>query len=84
MPAAGWGMRKRFPEYFGEEEKPAPQETEKPAPRKPASNVVAPATRSSAPKQVRLSASAVALAKKFGISPEQYAREVMKLENNNG
>lgn len=75
-------MRKRFPEYFGDETS-APTEPAKPAPRK-AANVVAPASRSSAPKQVRLTASAVAIAKKFGISPEQYAREVMKLENNNG
>ncbi len=76
-------MRKRFPEYFGEEETSVTQETEKPAPRK-ASTVVAPASRSSAPKQVRLTASAVAIAKKLGISPEQYAREVIKLENDNG
>jgi len=26
----------------------------------------------------------VAIAKKLGISPEQYAREVIKLENDNG
>lgn len=76
-------MRKRFPEYFGDEETSVTQETEKPAPRK-ASTVVAPASRSSAPKQVRLTASAVAIAKKLGISPEQYAREVIKLENDNG
>jgi hypothetical protein len=76
-------MRKRFPEYFGEETATSSQEAEKPAPRK-TSTVVAPATRSSAPKQVRLTASAVAIAKKLGISPEQYAREVMKLESNNG
>jgi hypothetical protein len=72
-------IRKRFPENFEEDN----AEQEKPAPRK-ASTVVAPATRSSAPKQVRLSASAVAIAKKLGVSPEHYAREVMKLENNNG
>lgn len=77
-------MRKRFPEYFGEEsDAPTSQEPEKPAPRK-APTVVAPASRSSAPKQVRLTASAVAIAKKLGVSPEQYARELMKLESNNG
>jgi hypothetical protein len=76
-------MRKRFPEYFGEEEKPATQEREKPAPRK-AANVVAPVSRSTAPRQVRLTASQVALAKKLGISPETYAREMLKLENDNG
>ena len=76
-------MRKRFPEYFGDEETPATQSQEKPTSRR-ASTVVAPASRSSAPKQVRLTASAVAIAKKLGISPEQYAREVIKLENDNG
>jgi hypothetical protein len=76
-------MRKRFPEYFGEEEKPVTQEREKPAPRK-AANVVAPVSRSTAPRQVRLTASQVALAKKLGISPETYAREMLKLENDNG
>jgi hypothetical protein len=75
-------MRKRFPEYFGED-KSAPQETERPTPRKPA-NVVAPATRSTAPRQVRLTASQVALAKKLGLTPEAYARELIKLENDNG
>jgi hypothetical protein len=77
-------MRKRFPEYFGNETatNDAP-EPAKPAPKK-AANVVAPASRSSAPKQIRLTASAVNIAKKLGISPEQYAREVMKLENSNG
>lgn len=76
-------MRKRFPDYFGEETFATTQEVEKPTPRKP-STVVAPATRSSAPKRIQLTASAVALAKRLGISPEQYAREVMKLENGNG
>jgi hypothetical protein len=75
-------MQKRFPEYFGED-KSAPQETERPTPRKPA-NVVAPATRSTAPRQVRLTASQVALAKKLGLTPEAYARELIKLENDNG
>jgi hypothetical protein len=76
-------MRKRFPEYFGDETPAPTQAVEKAAPRKP-STVVAPATRSSAPKRIQLTATAVNLAKKLGISPEQYAREVMKLENNNG
>ena len=45
-----------------------------------ASSVVAPANRSTSPKQVVLTRSAVALAKKFGLTPEQYAREMTKLE----
>jgi hypothetical protein len=78
-------IRKRFPEAFDEEaeEKLYPQtsQEQKPARTKPAT-VVAPVTRSTAPRQVRLSPSQVALAKKLGLSNEQYALELMKLENN--
>ena len=73
-------MRKRFPEYFGD----ATLDEEKPAERTKPSTVVAPATRSTAPKKVRLTKTQVALAKKFGLTPEQYARETLKLENANG
>jgi hypothetical protein len=73
-------MQKRFPEYFGD----ATLDEETPAPRTKPSNVVAPATRSTAPKKVRLTKTQVALAKKFGLTPEQYARETLKLENANG
>lgn len=76
-------MRKRFPEAFEDEDtQPVEQEREKPAPRTKAANVVAPATRSTAPKQIRLTATQVALAKRLGLSNEAYARELMKLENN--
>jgi hypothetical protein len=77
-------MRKRFPEAFesAEEEKPTQtREAEKPSRTKPA-NVVAPVTRSTGPRQVRLTPTQVALAKKLGLSNEQYARELMKLEAN--
>jgi hypothetical protein len=73
-------MRKRFPDYF-EEEQPQTKQEEKPARTKPA-NVVAPVTRSSGPRQIRLTPTQVALAKKLGLSNEQYARELMKLESN--
>ena len=79
-------MKKRFPEAFddAEEEKPTQtKEAEKPSRAKPA-NVVAPVTRATAPRQVRLTSSQVALAKKLGLSNEQYALELMKLENTNG
>jgi hypothetical protein len=72
-------MQKRFPEYFGTDS----LEEEKPAQRKP-SNVVAPATRSTAPKKVRLTKTQLALAKKFKLTPEQYAKELLKTENANG
>lgn len=71
-------MRKRFPEYFG-----VTQEQAKPTPRAKAATVVAPATRSTAPKKIVLTKTQVNLAKKLGITPEQYARELMK-ETRNG
>ena len=69
-------VRRRFPEEF----KGGQQNDEyKPQRTKP-STVVAPARRSTAPKQVVLTKSQVALAKKFGLTNEQYAREFTKLE----
>ena len=65
-------MRRRFPENFEEEAK-------EDVPRR--NTVVAPATRSTAPKKVRLSPSQIAIAKKFNITPEHYARELLKLES---
>lgn len=79
-------MRKRFPESFEDEEEvpvSRTKESEKPSRTKPAT-VVAPVTRATAPRQVRLTSSQVALAKKLGLSNEQYAHELMKLETNNG
>lgn len=70
-------MHKRFPEHFGD----ATLDEDKPAQRTKPSNVVAPATRSTAPKKVKISRTAAALARKLGITPEQYAREMSKLEN---
>ena len=70
-------MRKRFDEYFGESE--PPKEKSEPAPTKP-SNVVAPATRSTSSNKIRLKASQVQLAKKLGLTPEQYAMAALKLE----
>jgi len=77
-------MRKRFPEAFkdaDEDEKPQTRQDEKPARTKPA-NVVAPVTRGTAPRQVRLTPTQVAIAKKLGISNQEYALELMKLEAN--
>ena len=73
-------MQKRFPENFGETDS---LEEAKPAQRKP-STVVAPATRSTSPKKIRLTKTQLALAKKFKLTPEQYARELIKTENTNG
>jgi len=77
-------MRKRFPESFEDaEEQPQTRQAQKPARNKPAT-VVAPATRGTAPRQVRLSPSQVAIAKKLGLSNEQYARELIRLGDDNG
>jgi hypothetical protein len=69
-------VKSKFPEIFGEEDKPSYGES----PKKPAS-VVAPATRSSGAKKVQLTTTQLALAKKFGLTPQQYALQVAKLEN---
>lgn len=78
-------MRKRFPEAFEDAEETRPQrEVAKTATKSKPSTNVAPVTRGTAPRQIRLTATQVALAKKLGLSNEQYARELMKLENANG
>jgi hypothetical protein len=74
-------MKKRFPENFGDQR--TMDEDEKPTPRR-AATVVAPATRSTAPRKVSLTPSQVSIAKRLGLTNEAYARELMKLENNNG
>ena len=74
-------MRKRFAENFGDSERTEPEQRE-PARRSP--NVVAPATRSTSSKKVTLKQSEIALAKKLGLTPEQYAREKQKMEARNG
>lgn len=43
-------------------------------------SVVAPNTRSTAPRKVTLTATQVALAKKLGLTPQQYAAELVKTE----
>lgn len=74
-------MRKRFPEAFDAEEIEQPSREQPKA--KPAT-VVAPATRSTSSNKIKLRQSQVQLAKKFGLTPEQYALELRKLEAQNG
>ena len=76
-------MRKRFPEYEFGDETPQPKAGD-PPPRKTTPNVVAPVSRSTGPRQVRLTPTQVALARKLGLTNEAYAREMIKLENQNG
>ena len=65
-------MRKRFPEAF--ESDNDDRKSSK------LSTVVAPATRSTSPKKIRLNQSQLNIAKKLGLTPEQYAQAALKLE----
>ena len=81
-----WGaidttMRRRFPEYFGDSEQASSDTKSTARTSKPA--VVASASRSTSSKKIVLRQSQLAIAKKLGLTAEQYAREVAK-ENKNG
>lgn len=66
-------IRRRFPENFEEDVTPP----------KKAAPVVAPANRTAkTPRKVTLTATQVALAKKFGLTVEQYAAEYLKANPN--
>lgn len=71
-------MRKRFPEKFEE------QEDNRQSTRTRPSTVVAPAVRSTAPNKVKLKQSQVNLARKLGLTPEQYVKAQLELEARNG
>jgi hypothetical protein len=72
-------MKSKFPEVFGEtEDKPRNGDGKRPA------SVVASAARSSGTKKIQLTTTQIALAKKYGLTPQQYAAEVAKLERQNG
>jgi hypothetical protein len=73
-------MKSTFPEVFSEaEDKPKSGDGSK----RPTS-VVAPATRSTGARKIQLTPTQIALAKKYGLTPQQYAAEVAKLEKSNG
>jgi hypothetical protein len=67
-------MRQVFPDQFddGIEDEPASNQRK-------SSNVVAPATRSAAPKKIRLTQSQVAIAKRLGVSLADYAKQAVEL-----
>jgi len=78
-------MRKTFSEYFGEME----MEDEPPAKGKQTqskqTNVVAPATRSTAPKKIRLTQTQVSIAKRLGVPLEEYAKQLAaEMRKSNG
>jgi hypothetical protein len=66
-------MKSKFPELFGREDKS--QVSRRPT------TVVASAARSTSAGKVRLTTTQVALARKLGLTPQQYAIQVQKLEN---
>lgn len=70
-------IRKRFPEKFEDAEEQEDRPSRK-------SSVVAPATRTTSAKRVRLTVGELNLAKKFNLTPEQFAAEKIKLEAANG
>ena len=72
-------IKSTFRDFFGEEDKPKSGDGS----RKPAT-VVAPAARSTGPRKVQLTTHQLNLAKKFGLTPQQYAAQVAKLEKSNG
>ena len=72
-------VKSKFPEVFGGTEERKSSDSQK----RPTS-VVAPAARSSGARKIQLTTTQVALAKKYGLTPQQYAAEVAKLERNNG
>jgi len=83
-------IRKRFPEQFGiAEENDEPQRktstmAEEATPPRRMSSVVAPATRSTPPSRIKLDPRQVSLARKLGVTPEEYARHVSLIERNAG
>ena len=73
------GLRKSFAERFNEPD----AEDDPPRSARP-STVVAPAQRSTTPKKIRLSLSQQSIAKRLGLTLEQYAQYAVKLESQNG
>ena len=79
-------LRKAFPDYFNEdnEDKQSAETEEVEAPQRPAGNVVAPVNRSAKkPRKVQLTSTQISLAKRLGLTPEQYAQQLLK-ESLNG
>lgn len=80
-------MRQSFPDYFRSQEVQDEPEEEEPqqrqtTPRAKQTTVVAPASRSTSPKKVKLSASQVAIAKRLGVPLELYAKKVAEQQEN--
>jgi len=77
-------MRQVFPDNFDDISDAAVEDDEKRKPKRQA-NVVAPATRSTAPKKVVLTQTQVNLAKRLGVPLDEYAKQVaIQMRNSNG
>ena len=74
-------LREKFPEHYGEERRDSPRDA---STKKPPATVVAPGTRSSGAKKVKLTKTQETFARRLGLTPQQYAMEVLKLEASNG
>ena len=81
-------MRKRFPEYFDtqsdeddrtSQNRSAPADDETPR-RARSASPVAPASRGTPPSRIKLKDSQIALARKLGLTTEQYAKQVAILK----
>tara|TARA_B100000965_G_scaffold404071_1_gene433800 strand:+ start:1017 stop:2111 length:1095 start_codon:yes stop_codon:yes gene_type:complete len=72
-------MRSRFPEYFGTESNEKEERSSQAKSRSP-SMVVTPASRNngSKPRKVKLTQTQVALAKRLGLTNEQYAKQLVE------
>ena len=76
-------MRSRFPDYFGEGDSgsgEASQDEQPSSTSRSPSVVVAPSSRNNGakPRKVRLSRTQLALAKRLGLTAEQYANQLIK------
>ena len=76
------GLRREFPQRFKVE--PDSSSTRDVSPPKKPGNVVAPTSRTQAnsPRTITLTKSQADLARRLGISPEGYAKQLLKLEGN--
>ena len=70
-------LKNQFPEIFGGNARSGDTQ-------KRPTTVVASAARTASTGKIRLTQTQVALAKKYGLTPQQYALEVAKLERQNG
>jgi hypothetical protein len=77
-------VKQAFPDRFEAEDPGHTDVQDKSPQRTKASSVVAPVSRTTTPRRIRLTTSQSALVKRLGLTPEAYVREMMKSENNNG